>query len=680
MKQRRYVLWAMLCLVALAPSLMAQTPPTPMDLAATVSMSPVPSVNLEWKLTTLPPMPSGLLFRVYRSADDSSHFALRDVVIGKSFRDFDVATGHTYFYFVTSAFMHDTTAMESAHSDTASAMVVPVPPKPHGTIAGTVTDSVTGKPLAGVRILFFRVSSDPDWVPQVWTDTAGHYSASLDTGKYIVNAQPWAILLPMTFPPMMVNMMTVWPVFPRYLPEWFDDAKTAAEATPIQVSDSSQFTADFDLMRFVPPTFVKVQGTVSDTAGHPLKGALVVIARSMQEMMAATAMSGEPADLDDGHIDVDGLGHLRGIRWWGRTDSSGNFSASVLSGQSYVALAWKSGFLPQWFDHKSSPQDADVIALTGDTTGINFSLSPKPVQNNSISGTVMDSSGTRVPSRIVLIRLSAPPFSSVVRSGFTDSLGAYTLTSVDSGKYLVLAIPYSTFAPAFYKAGAFGVINWRHADTVVIAGNVTGIDIGVVPIHFKGFAHLIGRVRFGSQGLAGVNVFALDPAGEIVGFALTGSSGSFAMDGVAAGSITLVADAPSYNSAQSSMTIASNASSVSSSDLVLTTSGTTGVSNQPAAPQAFTLSQNYPNPFNPSTRISFSLPVQSNVTLKVYNILGQEIATLENGSMSAGTYAAVWNGKDNLGRSVASGVYFYRLSASSVSGNFTSLKKMLLLK
>ena len=85
----------------------------------------------------------------------------------------------------------------------------------------------------------------------------------------------------------------------------------------------------------------------------------------------------------------------------------------------------------------------------------------------------------------------------------------------------------------------------------------------------------------------------------------------------------------------------------------------------------FELSQNYPNPFNPSTQIDFSIPQQSNVQLKVYNTLGQVVATLVNGNLSAGSHSVNFDA-----RNLASGMYIYRLSA----GNFTSVKKMLLLK
>jgi hypothetical protein len=88
-------------------------------------------------------------------------------------------------------------------------------------------------------------------------------------------------------------------------------------------------------------------------------------------------------------------------------------------------------------------------------------------------------------------------------------------------------------------------------------------------------------------------------------------------------------------------------------------------------PAQYNLSQNYPNPFNPTTKIDFSLPKSGMVTLKVYNILGQEVNTLINEVKSAGTYSVDFNGTK-----FASGIYFYTIK----SGDFTATKRMTLIK
>ena len=94
-------------------------------------------------------------------------------------------------------------------------------------------------------------------------------------------------------------------------------------------------------------------------------------------------------------------------------------------------------------------------------------------------------------------------------------------------------------------------------------------------------------------------------------------------------------------------------------------------------PLEFALSQNYPNPFNPTTIIEFSLARQVQVDLKIYDILGREVATLlQSNAMNAGRYIVRWDGRNRFGQSVATGVYFYRL----VAGDFVQSKKMVLIK
>jgi hypothetical protein len=97
---------------------------------------------------------------------------------------------------------------------------------------------------------------------------------------------------------------------------------------------------------------------------------------------------------------------------------------------------------------------------------------------------------------------------------------------------------------------------------------------------------------------------------------------------------------------------------------------------EPTLTSGFTLSQNYPNPFNAGTQIQFELPEKSGVQLAIYNILGEEVRTLIDRELSAGTYHLEWDGRDKSGRAVASGVYLYKLTA----GETVQSRKMILLK
>ena len=93
-------------------------------------------------------------------------------------------------------------------------------------------------------------------------------------------------------------------------------------------------------------------------------------------------------------------------------------------------------------------------------------------------------------------------------------------------------------------------------------------------------------------------------------------------------------------------------------------------------PDAYGLDRNAPNPFNPSTLIGYQLPNAGRVQLVVYNLLGQQVRVLVNEKMEAGYFTTTWDGTDELGRRVASGVYLYRIQA----GAFSAVQRMLLLK
>jgi len=98
-------------------------------------------------------------------------------------------------------------------------------------------------------------------------------------------------------------------------------------------------------------------------------------------------------------------------------------------------------------------------------------------------------------------------------------------------------------------------------------------------------------------------------------------------------------------------------------------------------PVDFKLYANFPNPFNPDTKIRFDVPVESYVNVEIYNMLGKKIRSLLNENKSAGSHLVSWNGLADNGSSVASGLYFYRLEATSINGyKFVKMNKMSLIK
>jgi hypothetical protein len=119
-------------------------------------------------------------------------------------------------------------------------------------------------------------------------------------------------------------------------------------------------------------------------------------------------------------------------------------------------------------------------------------------------------------------------------------------------------------------------------------------------------------------------------------------------------------------------------SSLADGKILKATFPTTAVATRPnqGLPQEFGLAQNYPNPFNPETKIRYELPQAGRVTLKVFNLQGQEVRILVNEFKPAGAFEALWDGKDDAGRQMSSGTYLYRIEAPGLA----QTRKMVLLQ
>ncbi|MCK5052229.1 MAG: choice-of-anchor D domain-containing protein [Candidatus Cloacimonetes bacterium] len=128
------------------------------------------------------------------------------------------------------------------------------------------------------------------------------------------------------------------------------------------------------------------------------------------------------------------------------------------------------------------------------------------------------------------------------------------------------------------------------------------------------------------------------------------------------------------------LVITSNDPNQSEVTVALSGTGVTSGNDFDLIPTITELTGNYPNPFNPTTNINFSLKADSRVSLMIYNVRGQKVRTLVNDNMQAGYHSIVWDGRDDSGKSVSSGVYFNGFDAADIAGDYTSVKKMILLK
>jgi len=565
-----------------------------------------------------------------------------------------------------------------------------------GVVKGIVADT-NGVPIPNVLVKLYQRDVDDHFDYQGVSDNNGIYTIlHVDSGSYYVRAIP---------------------LRPDYLPQWYDGATRLKDAKSVVVSSTDTVAVNFKLQnRFhLLPQF-SVSGVVTDTSNTPLPNASVVFVRAefsynserdenqessssedYREMFQQEHQMSEmsmPNALQDFRID----GNNSAFVFKATTDAKGNYTLKIPQGF-YIAFVVDKGYFRVFYNQKDNFLSADIIKLDSNTTGINFVLTPIPqVALGQISGSVVDSvSGSSVPARIVAFRdkLASDTLKFHVANVYfsdTDSLGVYMLNDLPPGSYRVLAIPLGSYIPSFYSTGGF-TTKWQNASLININGNsFAGANIYVMPSNssYAGYTYITGSVTSTSSsayglmksaatvGVSGGLVYATDANGAIVGYGITGSDGSYTINGIAPGSYTVSADIVGYLSTTSSASPTYDASGnpqPSTADLTANPVPT-AVNDKPIQPTSYSLEQNYPNPFNPTTQIVFSIPQTERVTIDIFNILGEKVATLLNGTVNAGTHIVTFDARNGVGSLLPTGVYFYRLSTP----NFTATKKMLLLK
>ncbi|MDZ7346757.1 MAG: carboxypeptidase regulatory-like domain-containing protein, partial [candidate division KSB1 bacterium] len=184
---------------------------------------------------------------------------------------------------------------------------------------------------------------------------------------------------------------------------------------------------------------------------------------------------------------------------------------------------------------------------------------------------------------------------------------------------------------------------------------------------------VVGRVTDGDgEPIAGARIIAFNESRQPVADALTDSQGNYELSGLPFGNYILRAGRFGYksifnNNAESfedakPITLGANRIQV---NFILALK-TEVVEEKESTPQEFQLLGNYPNPFNPETVIVFKVPNRSQVLLSVYNLSGKKVATLMNRPLEAGRYEIKWDGRDETGKPVSSGVYIYSLQVDGL--------------
>lgn len=408
------------------------------------------------------------------------------------------------------------------------------------------------------------------------------------------------------------------------------DIKTAAEVTVVNKQTTTGI--DFSLSKGG-----NISGTVTDVkTNNPIPGAFVSIRNnvSLVEMGA-------------------------------KTDVQGNYTLGGLPTGDYIVFAMAPRYKGEFYKDVIDPKLATPVSVTAPntTTGIDFALELGPPIKHKITGSVVDAV-SQMPLQLTFIE-AIDPVTGQTTVTTTNPNGQFEIDANTGAIIRARAIDY-------VGSYAGGNTNWNEGKAPVNGGL---LDFALSPMAETGFATLRGSVidETSRNPIPNTWVYGQDTEGNTF-FSVSNHRGEFAIANTSYGSVNLMISGVQYEQTQETKSVDGT-----SNPFTMTTrkaSGTTGV-DKPDIPNTLALEQNYPNPFsagsfgNPSTSISFSLPVSGKVSLKVYNLLGNEITTLVNGYHDAANYTVIWNAEK-----IPSGIYLYKLefNGSSITRRMTLLK------
>lgn len=369
-----------------------------------------------------------------------------------------------------------------------------------------------------------------------------------------------------------------------------------------------------------------------------------------------------------------------------RTNSSGFYRKSLPEGE-YTIGVEKEGYYVVFHDSTYDPFFAEFVELdSGDVKTINFNLKRIDDPNLSVSGTIIDSiNGINVNKGIIIVRTGTHVPTPLNKenslqldalntfAGFIRADGSYSV-NIQSPDYYYLQAYTNNFLPGYYNDEGIASVYWQNADSIMIDTNITGKDISLLRDSSYGNGSIGGTISFATFtdeiNFEGISLFARNiNTNALYSYNFGKKEAVYNIFNIPYGTYEIVAQKIGYSNAVSQIvTIDTLNFQITGINI---TFSPTSVDEQVELPTDFILYQNYPNPFNPSTSLQYAIGSRQFVTLKVYDLLGREVATLVNEEKPSGNYEVSFDAS-----SLASGMYLYRLQTSS----FIETKKMILLR
>lgn len=254
--------------------------------------------------------------------------------------------------------------------------------------------------------------------------------------------------------------------------------------------------------------------------------------------------------------------------------------------------------------------------------------------------------------------------------------GNYILENVPVGDVYIGAVPNSAPPVDYVLTYHPSSIYWKDAILLRPTGNLTNIDVKVMRrINITSSNNISGRVSSvnPSTALKDVNLYVKE-GNNFVGYDVSLINGVYKINSLPTGNIKIIADRIGFSSDSITLTLTKNILDSVNFYLTRLYIGIKPVSN--IIQDNFYLFQNYPNPFNPSTIIKFQIKESKFVTLKVYDVLGKEVAKVVNEILKPGVYEVPFSINKYSDYRFSSGIYFYKLTA----GEYSETKKMVLIK
>ena len=427
------------------------------------------------------------------------------------------------------------------------------------------------------------------------------------------------------------------------------------EATIVNLTESMA-NVDFTFSSLNSST-VTIKGIVTDeNTGFPLEGADV-------GFLSANANSIGQSQNGNIHRNF----RLKTVK----TGNDGSYtweSSTLLDEISLLGYSYKKDYFIEFFDNQPTFFTASMIVAKANVpvTGIDFSLSPINTQTTfSISGTVMGDDGNPVTYGSVLA------YSTYGKKYVpVNEDGSYKMEGFPEGTNVILqAWGFPNYIPEFYN-NQYSIIS---ADVLEMNENKTGINFELAK---RNYDNAVGKIGGGIVGngnlsksnlngdLSGVTLY-IKPSGDTEWYSANYSdvNGQYELPIEGYGQYEILVTAPGFDDYTE---IVEMNSSLFKNDLNINLISTDVEDDLENVVRKYKLYEAYPNPFNPTTTINVDIASPGDMTLIIYNVLGQKERTIYSGLIQPGSHCFVWDGKDELGETLSSGLYFYQFNISNI--------------